>query len=175
MGRDPDDDASLVLRVREGSRDAAGALVERHWRPCWRIALGIVGDRATAEDIVQESLIAALERLDSFDPGRGTFASWVRRITVNRSLNDLRRRRRHDPLGDAVDRPADERDGDGAFLAAIAGLGPDQRAAVVLRYGLDLSPPEIAEVLDVAVGTVNSRLGRALETLRQTTEPPHVR
>lgn len=173
MAADPNDDRALVARIRAGSSEAAGALVDRHWRSCWRVARGIVGDPIAAEDVVQESLVAALQKIDTYDPRRGAFQAWLHRITVNRSLNELRRRRPHAPLEDAPDVAA--RNGDGAFLAAVAGLKPDQRAVVVLRYGLDYPPPEIARMLELPVGTVNSRLARALDTLRQTTEPPHVR
>ncbi len=172
-----DADLDLVRRAAAGSREAAGALVDRHWRSCWRVAQGIMGDPAAAEDVVQEALISALRKIGDFDPDRGRFAAWLHRITVNRALTEATRRRRHGPLDDVAghEAPGAAPGGDGAFLSTIAGLSPDHRAVVVLRYGLDYTPPEIAAALDLPVGTVNSRLGRALDALRQTTEPPHVR
>lgn len=94
---------------------------------------------------------------------------------MNRALNATRRGRRHSELDAAAAVAADTPEHllDEAFLDAIAGLRPAHRAVVVLRYGLDYSPPEIAEVLEVSVGTVHSRLGRALQSLRQTMESPH--
>ncbi len=175
MRIDPAEDLALVERVRAGSREAAGVLVDRHWRGCWRVARGILGDPVAAEDVVQESLVAALQKIDAFDPLRGQFGAWLHRITVNRALNEVRRgRRRGLTLDEADGRPAADVVGDDGFLLAIAGLKPDHRAVVVLRYGLDYSPVEIAEVLQVPVGTVNSRLARALDSLRLTTEPPRV-
>lgn len=170
MHRAADDDATLVERARRGSRDAAGALVERHWRDAWRVARGITGDAGTAEEVAQESLIAALGALDRFDPGRGAFGAWLHRIAVNRSINAVRRERRHRGLeaADAVAAPAG--DEDARFLEAIAGLPPDHRAVLVLRFGLGRSAVETAEVLEVPVGTVHSRQSRALEALRQTME-----
>lgn len=170
------DDQRLVAALRTGSREAAGELVDRHWHECWRIARGILGDAAGAEDVVQESLVSALEKIGSFDPRRGTLAAWLHRITVNRSLNEMRRRRRGAvPLEAVPDRGGEDAHGDGAFLAALSGLKPAHRAVVVLRYGLDYSPADIAGVLELPVGTVNSRLARALDSLRLTMEPPHVR
>jgi RNA polymerase sigma factor (sigma-70 family) len=168
------DDGPLVERARRGSRDAAGELVERHWRSSWRVARGITGDPATAEEVAQESLISALGALDRFDPARGTFRAWLHRITVNRALNATRRERRHTGL-DAADEIAAEAadDVDGRFLEAIATLKPSHRAVLVLRYGLDYAPPEIAAALELPLGTVNSRLARALDALRQTMESPH--
>lgn len=125
---------------------------------------------------MQESLVAALERIGSFDPQRGHLSAWLHRITVNRSLNELRRRGRGAvPLEGIADHGEEDTIADGAFLAALSGLKPVHRAVVVLRYGLDYSPAEIAAVLELPTGTVNSRLARALDALRLTMEPPHVR
>ena len=113
----------------------AGALVERHWRDAWRVARGITGDAGTAEEVAQESLIAALGALDRFDPARGAFGAWVHRIAVNRSLNAVRRERRHrglDAAGDLAAAPAE--DEDAGFLEAIADPSPAHRAVLVLRY-----------------------------------------
>ena len=173
MHRAADDDATLAEEARRGSRDAAGVLVERHWRDAWRVARGITGDAGTAEEVAQETMIAALGALDRFDPARGGFGAWVHRIAVNRSLNAVRRERRHRGLdaADALSAPA-AGDEDARFLEAIAGLAPDHRAVLVLRFGLGRSPAETAEALDVAVGTVHSRQSRALDALRQTMEAP---
>jgi len=175
MPATPDPDLDLIEQVREGSREAAGVLVDRHWQSCWSVARGILRDPVAAEDVVQESLVAALDKIESFDERRGRFGAWLHRITVNNALNELRRgRRRARWLEHAQPwAPADPGD-DGGFLAAIADLKPLHRAVVVLRYGLDYSSTEIAEILEVPVGTVDSRLSRALESLRQTTEPPRV-
>ncbi|MGD9694573.1 MAG: RNA polymerase sigma factor [Thermoleophilia bacterium] len=174
-----DADAPLVARARGGSAEAASALARAHWRSAWRVARGITGDDGIAEDVVQESLVAALRGLDRFDPRRGTFAAWLHRITVNRAIGEVRRRRRRPTAPEedgrdavAADPPPGSND---AFLDAVAELKPDHRAVVVLRYGLDYTPTEIAGVLDLPVGTVNSRLARALTILRETMESPHVR
>ena len=164
-------DERLVERARAGSREALDELVERHWRPAWRVARGITGDPRLAEDVVQESMLAALRELHRFEPSRAAFRTWLHRITVNRAINATRRGRRHAALDDAMSLRGEPDDPlHTTFLEAISGLRPAHRAVVVLRYGLDYSPPEIADVLEVPVGTVNSRLARALETLRETME-----
>lgn len=150
------------------------ALIDRHWRSSWLVARGITGDPTEAEDVVQEAMISALGSLARFDPERGSFAAWIHRITANRALNRRRDRRTTVDVS-AVD--GARLDGHGAnaeFLSAIDCLSRDHRAVVVLRYGLDYSPREIAETLDVRLGTVHSRLARALEILRDTTRrTPH--
>lgn len=175
MSDDHPHDLRLVEAVRAGSREAAGELVDRHWHACWRIARGVLGDPVAAEDVVQESLVAALDKIATFDHRRGHFAAWLHRITVNRAINELRRRGRGAvSLEEIAAYGGEDAPGDGAFLAAVAGLKPVHRVVVVLRYGLDYSPSEIGAVLELPVGTVNSRLSRALDSLRLTMEPPHV-
>lgn len=171
-----DPDRRLVQQARAGSTDAAAVLVDRHWHACWKVARGILGDAAAAEDVVQEALAAALTGIGRFDPDRGTFAGWLHRITVNRALGEVRRTRRSPVVDGSIlpDRVAAGADLRGGFLDAVADLRPLHRAVVVLRFGLDLGPAEIADVLEIPVGTVNSRLARALATLRQTMEDPRV-
>lgn len=163
-----DDDTALIEAVLGGSAEAAEALVDRHWRGLWHIARGITGDAPGAEDVVQEALAAAFGRLDRFDPRRGSLRAWLGRITVNRALNRRRDHRPAEPLPEDLAGDATDVHEDAAFLAAIAGLSDEHRAVVVLRYGLDYTPQEIAETLDLRLGTVHSRLARALASLRRS-------
>lgn len=162
-------DARLVRRARRGSHEAAAALFARHWAPARRAALAVTGRPALADDIAQDAFERAFARLDGFDPSR-PFAPWLHRIVVNRAIDVLRQERRLVGLEEAPDALMAAWDADGsddsAALTALAGLSPERRAVVVLRHLLDYRPPEIAEMLGVPVGTVNSRLGRALAELR---------
>ncbi|HVW17601.1 MAG TPA: RNA polymerase sigma factor [Solirubrobacteraceae bacterium] len=161
------DDAALVTRARDGSAEAWRALFERHWDTAYRAAYLIVHDAAAAEDVAQEAFLSALAALDRFDRRR-PFAPWLHRIAVNRAIDHVRSaaRRRESPgdgSSEAAARPVVEQDG--TLLAAIAALGPEQRAVVVMRYVLDWTPGEIARALKLPRGTVNSRLRRALDRL----------
>lgn len=158
-------DAELVARAREGSREAAAALFERYWGAAWRAAYGVTGRRALADDVAQDAFERAFAALGRFDETR-PFGAWLHRIVVNRALDLLRSERRL--VGEAGERGewVDVREGDGGLLDAVAALPLQRRVVVVLRYGVGLSPPAIASVLGVPVGTVNSRLARALDQLR---------
>jgi RNA polymerase sigma-70 factor (ECF subfamily) len=108
-----------------------------------------------------------VRNLDRFDRRR-PFAPWLHRIVVNRAIDWTRARklRREVELGDYLPAPpAPDLDGDA--LARIGDLGPEQRAVVVLRYVLEYTPGEIAEILDLPRGTVNSRLRRGLDRMRE--------
>jgi RNA polymerase sigma-70 factor (ECF subfamily) len=166
---------ALVRAAQAGSRDAFEALFRAHWRSAHRAAYLVTGDSAAAEDIAQESLLAAIRALDSFDRRR-PFGPWLHRIVVNRAIDFARARSlRREVAAEAA--PEQAQPGDPPtrpysqeLAAAIAELAPEQRAAVVLRYLLDYTPGEIAELLELPRGTVNSRLRRALDRLAESLE-----
>jgi RNA polymerase sigma-70 factor, ECF subfamily len=166
-------DASLVRAARRGSEEAVEALFRRHWRHAHRAAYLIVRDDAAAEDIAQEGFLAALRALDRFDRRR-PFRPWLHRIVVNRAIDHarartLRREVGEEGLPDPV-APQSPSGIDPDLSSALADLDPEQRAAVVLRYLLDYTPGEIARMLDVPRGTVNSRLRRGLDHLAEALE-----
>ncbi|MGE0027733.1 MAG: RNA polymerase sigma factor [Thermoleophilia bacterium] len=161
------DDDTLVREARDGSREAAGTLFDRHWRAVWRAAYGIARHHEVAEDCAQDAFVRAFAALDGY---RGpSFRAWVSRIAVNQTLNHLRRTRRltglEDQAGDQ-EMPAP----DAALERAVAELPDERRALVVLRYWLGYTPAEIAPILGLPVGTVHSRLARALDQLRDALE-----
>ena len=148
------------------------ALFDEHWPRAHRVAYLVIQDAALAEDIAQESFLAAIRSLDRFDRRR-PFGPWLHRIVVNRAIDWARARALRREVGDeqlAVvpareDAPAE--DLSNQTMTALAGLSPDHRAVVVLRYVLDYSPGEIAELLELPRGTVNSRLRRGLDALQE--------
>jgi RNA polymerase sigma-70 factor (ECF subfamily) len=163
---------ALVRAAQAGSTEAMEGLFRLHWRPAHRAAYLVTGDAAAAEDIAQESLLAAIRALGSFDRRR-PFGPWLHRIVVNRAIDFARSRalRREVAVEAAGDRHAPEdppaRPYSDELAEAIARLGAEQRAVVVLRYLLDYTPGEIAGLLDLPRGTVNSRLRRALDALAE--------
>jgi RNA polymerase sigma-70 factor, ECF subfamily len=161
-------DAALVRSAQAGSPDAVEELFRRHWPAVHRSAWLVVHDAAAAEDIAQEAFVSALRALDRFDRRR-PLAPWLHRIVVNRAIDFSRARAlRPETAADAVPEPAappiDPELGD-ELVAALADLGPEHRAVVVLRHLLGYTPGEIATMLDLPRGTVNSRLRRALDAL----------
>ena len=143
------------------------ALFRVHWPPAHRAAFLIVRDAAAAEDIAQEAFLAAIRALDRFDRRR-PFGPWLHRIVVNRAIDWTRARALRREVGEPVESEAPpQRDvaWSDTIVAALAVLDADQRAAVVLRHLLEYTPGEIAELLEVPRGTVNSRLRRALDRL----------
>jgi RNA polymerase sigma-70 factor (ECF subfamily) len=167
-------EAALVREAQRGSSDALEELFRRHWRRAHRAAYLVVHDTAAAEDIAQEAFLSAIRALDRFDRRR-PFGPWLHRIAVNRAIDFARARalRAEGLLGPGTD-PEFEADPAEAIsdelMAALAGLDPDHRAVVVLRYVLEYTPGEIGRMLGLPRGTVNSRLRRGLDRLRPSLE-----
>ena len=165
-------EAALVREAQRGSGDALEELFRRHWRRAHRAAYLVTGDATAAEDIAQESFLAAIRALDRFDRRR-PFGPWLHRITVNRAIDFARARalRAESALHDGEEDIAPEPDAiSDQLLDALRELGPEHRAVVVLRYVLEYSPGEIGEILGLPRGTVNSRLRRGLDRLRPALE-----
>jgi RNA polymerase sigma-70 factor, ECF subfamily len=169
-------DAALVAAVRNGSREAAGQLVERHLRTCRVVALSIVGDLPAAEDVCQDAFVYAIERIDSCrQPDR--FGAWLRQIVRSRARNHLRDRkvRRTEPMHGAwqavaADSPAVDAERSelrDRLVSALAEL-PEERREVVLLHDLEgWTHQEIARQMDLPAGTVRSHLHHARRRLRE--------
>ena len=172
--REPSD-RDLVRKARRGDREAAAALFRRYWRDAWRAAYAITGRGSLADDIAADGFERAFAALGRFDDRR-PFGPWLHRIVANRALDVLRAERRlsDEVLPDTPDPAPVHTTGDRGLLAAVAELSLERRVAVVLRYGVGMTPKQIADALDLPVGTVNSRLARALEQLRESLEVERV-
>lgn len=168
-------DARLVLRARDGEAAAFETLVRRHLRAAHAVALAVLGDPADAEDASQDALIRALERLDQCrEPER--FLPWLLQIVRNRARN-LRRARtlrkvlplfgvESHPSRDRPDRDAEQSELRDQLLAGLATLTDVQREIVLLHDLEGWKHREIAEVLEVAEGTVRYHLSTARKRLR---------
>ena len=166
-------DRALVKRCLEGQSDAAGVLVDRYQQRLFNVALRMLDNVQDAEDVTQTVFLNAFLELRTYDP-RYKFFSWIYRMTVNESLNTLKRRKPTVTLEDALDirapgatpdRAAETEDRVGK---ALMSLKPDDRAVVVLKHFVSFSYQEIADVLEIPVRTVKSRLYEARERLRLT-------
>lgn len=174
----PDDDRALVARANNGDRRALDTLLRTHYDRIYAVCRRITGSDADAADAAQEALIKIVRSLPGFD-GRSAFSTWAYRIATNTSLDELRRRRRRPAVVDRVDddgRDLELVDPDAgprveavadrmAIDAALAQVPETFRVPLVLRDVGDLDYAEIADALDVPVGTVKSRIARGRAAL----------
>lgn len=184
-------DADLLAAHVAGDPEAFGELVRRHRDRLWAVALRTTGDREDAADAVQDALVSAYRRAESFR-GDAQVTTWLHRIVVNACLDRMRRKRSRptEPLvederltdpslaaGHEDEAEAGERRAD--VLAALKQLSEDQRAALVLVDMEGYTVDEAAAILDCAPGTVKSRCSRGrarlvpLLTQYRRNHPPH--
>ena len=169
-GRRARSERALVRAAQRGSAEAFEELFRRHWPRAYRSAFLILHDGAAAEDVAQEAFVAAVRALDRFDRRR-PFGPWLNRIVVNRAIDwtrarALRREVAPAAAAEAAAAPAaSSAPYSDAVVAALAALSPEHRAVIVLRHLLEYTPGEIARMLDLPRGTVNSRLRRGLDGL----------
>jgi RNA polymerase sigma-70 factor (ECF subfamily) len=173
-------DARLVEAAQRGDRDAFGDLVSRYQDRLFNTLLRIAGSREDAADAAQDAFVQAFLKLETFR-GDAQFFTWLYRIAMNVALS---RRRRHRPMGSleaakdcAGEEPMDAADGPGDAVlvqeqvdqvqSALADLGEQHRKILVLRELEGCSYEVIADILELPVGTVRSRLFRARLQLRE--------
>lgn len=179
-------EAALIQRCAAGEQSACAELVASHERMVFQLALHLLGDRDEALDLSQEVFLRVFRTLRTFR-GQSALRTWIYRIAINQARNRQRwwrRRRRSDQVqlehhvhdhgelpqpedGDAPDRALQRQEIAARLWAALDALPFDQRTVIVLREIDGLSYEEIADSLNVAIGTVKSRLTRARQTLRR--------
>jgi RNA polymerase sigma-70 factor, ECF subfamily len=158
-----------VRGAQAGSASDLEALFRAHWHRAHRAAYLVVHDAAAAEDIAQEAFLAAVRTLDRFDRRR-PFGPWLHRIVVNRAIDWSRSRQLRgeaELVEEAAAAPLREQGDPESVAVALASLAAEHRAVIVLRYLLEYTPGEIAELLELPRGTVNSRLRRGLDRMRE--------
>ena len=152
-----------------------GGLVEEHQSMVFSVAYHFLHDRAAAEEVAQEVFLSLHKHLADLQ-STAHAAFWLRRVAVQRSLDEARRRKRRpqvplEAVPEPVARSAGAAPGDpllGATLRRlVASLPEAPRAVMILRYQEDLDPSQIAEILQMPVGTVKSHLQRSLALLRE--------
>lgn len=167
------DERQLVAGAAAGDAAAFERLIRSHDETMRRLAHRMVGSPATMDDVLQDAYLKAWRSLGRFD-GRSSFATWLYRIVANTCLDHLRARdRRAEASVDEGRDPASGRPGPEREVVerdrlqwALGAMPPEYRVAVLLVDGEGLTYDEAATVLDVAPGTVASRLNRARKALR---------
>jgi RNA polymerase sigma-70 factor (ECF subfamily) len=183
------DDRELVVRALDGEEDAFRELLERFRRPVFSLIYRMIGDREQAEDLAQESFVKAFNNLDSYNPAY-RFSSWLFKIANNHAIDHLRRARlstvsiHGSPHAADAQREEETRivleshdeSPEQEIMAlelgseieqAIARLRPEYRTAVILRHIENRPYEEIAEIMEVPIGTVKTFLHRARAELRE--------
>ncbi len=181
-------DQEVVARAREGREPAYRELIRRYERPVFSLIFRMVRDRELAEDLAQETFVKALNAVESYRP-EFKFSSWIFKIANNAAIDHLRRRELQTlslegapnavtpeaieatalQLRDRLETPLEEleaRELGGQIESAIARLRPEYRSCILLRHVEGRAYEEIAEILDLPLGTVKTYIHRARNELR---------
>lgn len=185
-------EATLIQQCQQGDMQAFDELMARYESRVYNIAYRLLGDTEDAYDIAQETFMRVYRALSRFR-GHSTLHTWIHRIVVNLCLDEIKKRRRRphlvqepwpdeeEPPGSLIERIPDETTDPEAWALsrerqlivrrAIASLPPHHRAVLVLFDLEGMAYQEIAEVLQISIGTVKSRLNRARLALKKKLEP----
>lgn len=170
-------EADLITRARQGDQAAWETLVQQHQTAVFRLAYLLLGDADEAEDVAQETFIRTFRKLHRFDSTR-PLRPWLLRITSNLARNHHRGvgrylaalHRVYEPKSISAERENWQQMEAQALWQAVRRLHLKDQQIIYLRYFLELSVLEVADTLEIAPGTVKSRLFRALVRLRQIVE-----
>lgn len=189
------EERDLVASARGGNQAALGRLLQNHEQRIFNVCLRMVNQADDAAELTQDTLMKAVQKLDSFR-GESRFGTWLTRVAMNNSLSHLRKRKLRTtasldaaapgaPTLRLTDHLAQSREPDAhsrvehqeglqKLYEALAALDEDHRAVIVLRDIDQMDYAQIAEALDIAPGTVKSRLFRARLALRERMNPAAV-
>jgi RNA polymerase sigma-70 factor (ECF subfamily) len=177
------EESTWIQQARGGDQNAFGRLVVAYQTPVYNLAYRMLGNKVEAEDAAQEAFLRAYTHLRSYDPNR-PFRSWLLSIASHYCIDRLRRRRiTWLPLEDEFAEPyhmtskspnpesvTTQREQEEQVQDLLGTLSPTDRAAITLRYWYDCSYEEIAEMLNLTVSAVKSRLHRARRALASSIE-----
>jgi len=191
MAEPRDSDATLMLRVKQGDREAFEALVDKYKQPVMNMIFRIIADATEAEDLAQQVFIQVYKSAHRYEVS-ARFSTWIFTITRNLCLNEIRRRTRHPAesmesgASEAKDQPPRQFEDTKTFTPpeslllgeleekieqALARLPESQRTALMLCQQGELSYEEISEVMDCSVSATKSLIHRARETLKALLKP----
>lgn len=169
----------LIRRAQRGEIAAFDTLVRAYETPAFRAAYLITRDEHDAADAAQEAFVRAFRALESFRLGE-PFRPWLMRIVTNQALNRIQAVKRRTGMTERyaqtvdaamespnVQRALETREKNELLVRAVGRLKPDEQVLITLRYFIELPEVEVAQTLDIPLGTVKSRLHRTLSKLRE--------
>jgi RNA polymerase sigma-70 factor (ECF subfamily) len=167
-------DHALVDKCKRGDRNALGELIGQYERPVYNAAYRILGNPDDAADVTQSVFLKAFEHLGQYDP-KYKFFSWIYRIAVNESINQLKRGNRQQPLDDreiaasgGPEAKLAEGDLSREIQQGLMTLKSDYRTVIVLRHFSECSYAQISDILQIPEKTVKSRLYSARQLMKET-------
>ncbi|MBI2867962.1 MAG: sigma-70 family RNA polymerase sigma factor [Chloroflexi bacterium] len=173
-------DETLIKLTDQGNKEALSALYDKHGGRVYCLALKLLADKESAEEVAQDTFVKVWQRASSYSQEKGQFSSWLLSVAHHRAIDELRRRRRtrtdanlpeeraalvRDPDPDPVDQVLSQ-ERSNLVRDALGQLPDAQREVIALAYFKGLTQTEIAERLKTPLGTVKTRMRLALQKLK---------
>ena len=173
------EDAELLARFAKGDRAAAQVLTARLAPVVYTQAFRMLGDRAEAEDITQDSLLRLWHAAPDWQAGQAKVTTWLYRVTSNLCIDKLRKSKRHSSgavpempdNGPYMERRLQDRARAQALRAALRDLPNRQKQAIILRHLEGLSNPDVAQIMQISVEAVESLMSRGKRSLADALAP----
>lgn len=167
-------DAALMAGLRSRDQDSMARLYDRHAPVVYAVALRVLGDTGTAEEVLQDVFMQLWRKPDSFDASRGVLGAWLAVIARHRAVDYLRRRRPETDIADAglslevnLGNETEKRVAIGKIRAALSGMPAEQRKPLEMAFFEGLTHNEIAERTGEPLGTIKTRIRAGLIALRK--------
>ena len=167
-------DSSLVVRIRAGDESAMAQVYDRYSQIVYSVALRVLADTGSAEDVMQEIFMQLWRNPQSFDGNRGSMGAWLAVITRHRAIDHLRKRKPETDIEDitvSVDTNLENETEKNIFLAKVRGLlasmPVDQRKALEMAFFEGLTHSEVAAKMGEPLGTIKTRIRTGLMAMRK--------
>lgn len=167
----------LIDEARSGNRQSLARLLYDNYEMVFRYLVKFTMDRNIAEELVQETMIRAIERFEMYEPGKAKFSTWLIAVARNIYLDSMRKRKREQKylheelqLEDLYDLPVEHDEELERVLDALARLPDNSRFPLLLRHYHGYSLEEIAHIMSIPSGTVKSRIHNAIKAVRKELE-----
>lgn len=170
-------DGHLMEEARGGNRQSLARLLYDNYEMVFKYLIKFTLNKSTAEDLVQETMVRAIEKFELFDPSKAKFSTWLITIAQNIYLDGIRRKKREQKhfdeeiqLEDLCDLQEEHDEDLDRVLEALSRLPDDSRFPLVLKHYHGYSLEEIARIMSIPLGTVKSRIHNAIKAVRKELE-----
>ena len=164
----------LMDEARRGNRQSLARLLYENYDMVFKYMIKFTMNKNIAEDIVQETMVRAIEKFELFDPGKAKFSTWLISIAQNLYLDNIRKKKRENLYVEAdtypdklYDLTIEHNEDWERVLDALAGLPDESRFPLVLKHYYGYSLEEIARLMSIPLGTVKSRIHNAIKNIRK--------
>ena len=164
----------LIFEAQNGNRESLAKLLYLNYELVYKYMVKFTLNRNIAEDLVQETMLRAIEKFQKYDPAKSKFSTWLVAMAQNIFIDNIRKKKREQkyitedlPKADLFESTHEHDDSFDRVLDVLAGLSEDIRSTIVLKHYYGYSLEEISKIMSIPVGTVKSRIHNGIKVIRK--------